>query len=70
MLNNTFGIKTGNIRVSDRKKDVHRLCIENISGMIKFCDEIGSLHPEKKLRLKKLKEVLLTRQRLTEELVT
>jgi len=63
MLNNTFRIRTGRVRLSDKKKEVWRLCVENQLGMLKFCEEIGSLHPEKKLRLKKLKQILKAKLR-------
>lgn len=59
MLTETFGIKTGMVRLSDKKKDVWRVCIENQGGMLKFIELIGSSHPEKKLRLEKMKELLL-----------
>jgi len=58
ILNEKFKIKTGNVRISDKKKNVWRVCIENQDGMVKFCDEIGSLHPEKKLRLEKIREII------------
>lgn len=59
MLTETFGIKTGKVRLSDKKKDVWRVCIESKGGMLKFIELIGSSHPEKKLRLEKMKELLL-----------
>lgn len=60
---NEFGIKSGKVRISDKKKMVWRLWIENINGINKFCKEIGSLHPEKIIKLKQLKHLLSARQR-------
>ncbi|MBI2542675.1 MAG: hypothetical protein HYW24_00600 [Candidatus Aenigmarchaeota archaeon] len=58
MLIETFGIKTGSVRLSDRKKDVWRVCIESRKEMLKFIELIGSAHPEKKLRLEKIVDIL------------
>lgn len=58
ICNKTFGIRTGRVRLSDKKKNIWRICIENQDGMIKFCELIGSLHPEKRLRLEKIKKLL------------
>jgi hypothetical protein len=55
-----FKIKCGNIRICDNTKDkpIWRFSITGKNDMLKFCNEIGSLHPEKKLRLEKIKSIL------------
>lgn len=55
-----FGINCGNIIISEKKNtgNIWRLVITNKDSMIKFCNKIGSLHPEKKLRLKKIRRLL------------
>jgi len=58
MLTETFGIRTGCVRLSDKKKTVWRVCIENKEGMLKFIQLIGSSHPEKKLRLAEMEGIL------------
>lgn len=58
-----FGIKCGNVRLSEdaRYGKIWRFSITNKDGMIKFCKEIGSLHPEKKQRLKTIIDLLSAR---------
>ncbi len=60
MIEKTFKIKCGKVRVSELKKNgpVWRFTITNKKGIINFCNRIGSLHPEKKLRLERIKGLL------------
>ena len=60
MIEKTFGIKCGRVRISELKKNgpVWRFTITNKKGIINFCNRIGSLHPEKKLRLERIKGLL------------
>lgn len=60
---NEMAIKTGDVRISDKKKNVWRLWIENMDGIIKFCKGINSLHPEKAAKLDRLNYLLSARQR-------
>ena len=63
ILEDRFGISCGNIRISEKVKNgvIWRFSITNRKGILKFCKEIGSLHPEKKLRLNKIIEILSAR---------
>ncbi len=58
-----FGIKCGNVRISENAVygKIWRFSITNKQGMIKFCNSIGSLHPEKKQRLITINNILLSR---------
>ncbi|MBI4983098.1 hypothetical protein HZC32_00435 [Candidatus Woesearchaeota archaeon] len=58
---NGFGIKTGEVRLSDPKKQMWRLWIENQRGIKRFCHVIGSSHPEKRIKLTDLNDLLQTR---------
>jgi len=61
LLEPTFKIKCGDIRISEKKDDrtIWRFAITGKEGMLKFIELIGSSHPEKKLRLEKMKELLV-----------
>lgn len=58
-----FGIKCGRVRISEIKStgNIWRFTITNKDGIQKFCNKIGSLHPEKKQRLEKITNLLSTR---------
>jgi hypothetical protein len=58
-----FQIKCGNVRVSEYGKNgvIWVFSITNKSGIVKFCNYIGSFHPEKKNRLMKMKNLLPAR---------
>ncbi len=58
-----FGIKCGKVRLSENARygKIWRFSITNKVGMIRFCKEISSLHPEKRQRLKVIKYLLSTR---------
>jgi hypothetical protein len=56
---NTVGIKTGDIIVSDKQRNVHRLSITEKRSMLKFINVVGSAHPEKSKRLFEMKKLLL-----------
>jgi len=59
----SFGIKCGITRISEFGKNgtIWRFSITNRDGMYKFCDIIGSLHPEKGQRLIMIKKLLSAR---------
>lgn len=63
MLENEFDIKSGDVRISEKVKNglIWMFSITNKDGMMKFHNQIGSLHPEKKERLNLMKNLLLTR---------
>jgi hypothetical protein len=60
-----FGIRCGKIRLSEDGQygKIWRFTITNTNGIIKFCKQIGSLHPEKNQRLKRIVELLSARKR-------
>lgn len=60
LVETTFKIKCGSIRISEKKggRTIWRFAITGKDSMLKFIELIGSSHPEKKLRLEKMKELL------------
>ena len=55
-----FEVKAGNIRVSDPKSMSHRIKISGRRSILNFIQKIGSQHPEKQQRFKKMAEVIQT----------
>lgn len=58
-----FDIKCGKIRISENNKNgiIWRFTITNKQGMLNFCKNIGSYHPEKKNRLLRMEDLLSAR---------
>ena len=61
----SFGIRCGKVRLSENAQygKIWRFSITNKEGILKFCKKIGSMHPEKKLRMKTIINLLSTRHR-------
>jgi len=55
-----FELKAGTIRVSDRKSMSHRITMTGRRSILNFIQKIGSQHPEKQQRFKRMAELIQT----------